>query len=200
MEGVILRLNDKINRLKGLCDPSIIPNFESRDDTWMDVMGYGLIGLLLNRGLFPPPAPDITFLPVSTSTQITRRIASVYLAGPVDHVTKKIKASGWRELAAEALYNHNVATFSPYHAFNGVFEDAVIRINEAVIKECDAAIVYLPKCTYTVGTIFEFVQLCTLGKDVVVWTDLPTTLYFRKATTVVSQLDEAIAEILKLRG
>lgn len=48
--GVLVRLNDKVRRLKNLLQKGESPSNESIEDTWMDVIGYGLIGLMLHRG------------------------------------------------------------------------------------------------------------------------------------------------------
>lgn len=51
--GVVIRLCDKLMRLKGhYMDGREMQN-ESVEDTWMDCIGYGLIGLVCERGLWP---------------------------------------------------------------------------------------------------------------------------------------------------
>jgi hypothetical protein len=44
--GVLVRLNDKINRLKNLFKTQAEANCESIADTWRDITNYGLIGLM----------------------------------------------------------------------------------------------------------------------------------------------------------
>lgn len=51
--GVLVRANDKFERLKNLQGKS--PTNEAVDDTWMDVAGYALIALMLRRGKFTLP-------------------------------------------------------------------------------------------------------------------------------------------------
>lgn len=61
--GVLVRLNDKVERLKNLTHkqeildsaipPQRLPSNESIDDTWMDIATYALIALLLRRGQWP---------------------------------------------------------------------------------------------------------------------------------------------------
>jgi len=49
-KGVIVRLNDKIERLKTLVWNDKSPEHEKVSDTWLDVTNYGIIGLLCHRG------------------------------------------------------------------------------------------------------------------------------------------------------
>ena len=51
--GVLVRLNDKVARLKNL--QGMEAKNETVDDTWMDVAGYALIALMLRRGTFTMP-------------------------------------------------------------------------------------------------------------------------------------------------
>ena len=50
-KGVIVRLNDKIERLKTLVWNDKSPEHEKVSDTWLDVTNYGIIGLMCHRGL-----------------------------------------------------------------------------------------------------------------------------------------------------
>jgi hypothetical protein len=49
-KGVIVRLNDKVERLKTLVWNDRSPEHEKVSDTWLDVTNYGIIGLLCHRG------------------------------------------------------------------------------------------------------------------------------------------------------
>lgn len=48
--GVLVRLSDKLARLRNSKDDF---SDESVADTWLDVVGYGLIGLMIQKGLWP---------------------------------------------------------------------------------------------------------------------------------------------------
>ncbi|MBS3156263.1 DUF1599 domain-containing protein [Candidatus Woesearchaeota archaeon] len=48
-EGIMFRLNDKIIRLKNLLEKNINPPEETIEDTWKDIIGYGIIGLMVRR-------------------------------------------------------------------------------------------------------------------------------------------------------
>ena len=52
--GLMVRLSDKIERLKNLQGRDADPNFESLRDTYMDIAGYAVIGMMLLDGSFPP--------------------------------------------------------------------------------------------------------------------------------------------------
>lgn len=51
--GVLVRLNDKIERLKNLMLNNKEVNNESVYDTWLDIANYGLIGLMCKENLWP---------------------------------------------------------------------------------------------------------------------------------------------------
>ncbi len=48
--GVIVRLNDKVERLKTLVWGGKYPEHEKVTDTWIDIANYGIIGLMCHRG------------------------------------------------------------------------------------------------------------------------------------------------------
>lgn len=51
--GVLVRLNDKIERLKNLMFNGNTAVNESIEDTWIDIGNYGLIGLMCKQDLWP---------------------------------------------------------------------------------------------------------------------------------------------------
>jgi len=51
--GVLIRMNDKFNRLKNLTLNSKSPKNESIEDTWRDISVYATIGLLCYKGKWP---------------------------------------------------------------------------------------------------------------------------------------------------
>ncbi len=51
--GVLVRLSDKIERLARLLMNRKNPKNEPLEDTWVDIMGYGLIGKIINGGNWP---------------------------------------------------------------------------------------------------------------------------------------------------
>lgn len=56
--GLIVRLFDKINRLANLYQQGREPSNESLQDTWLDICGYGLIGMMLSDNTFKLPLED----------------------------------------------------------------------------------------------------------------------------------------------
>lgn len=48
--GVVVRLSDKVERLVNLVQPTVArtPNYESIDDTWLDVAGYAILARMMN--------------------------------------------------------------------------------------------------------------------------------------------------------
>lgn len=57
--GLVVRLFDKLNRLANLYKTGNQPSNESLEDTWKDIMGYGMIGMMLLDDTFKLPLePD----------------------------------------------------------------------------------------------------------------------------------------------
>ena len=57
-QGLVVRLWDKINRLKNLIWNNQRPKNESVEDTLNDIAGYAIIGLMLRRGWFELPMKE----------------------------------------------------------------------------------------------------------------------------------------------
>ena len=53
INGLRVRLHDKLARLNHLVDTGADPQHESLEDTFRDLIGYGAIGLLVMRGDWP---------------------------------------------------------------------------------------------------------------------------------------------------
>lgn len=56
--GIAVRLSDKIARIVNLSKPGKTPNNESIRDTWIDIIGYGLVGLMVHDETFLNPLED----------------------------------------------------------------------------------------------------------------------------------------------
>jgi hypothetical protein len=50
MNGLRVRMHDKLARLNNLVDTGNTPNYESVEDTLIDLANYAIIGLLVQRG------------------------------------------------------------------------------------------------------------------------------------------------------
>jgi len=50
MNGLRVRMYDKLARLNNLVDSGDTPNYESIEDTLLDLANYAIIGLLVQRG------------------------------------------------------------------------------------------------------------------------------------------------------
>jgi hypothetical protein len=50
MNGLRVRMYDKLARLNNMADKSGTPNYESIEDTFIDLANYAIIGLLVQRG------------------------------------------------------------------------------------------------------------------------------------------------------
>lgn len=50
--GVLVRVSDKFERLKNLLTLKGDLNYESIEDSWLDLANYGLIGFMVRKGLW----------------------------------------------------------------------------------------------------------------------------------------------------
>ena len=50
MNGLRVRMYDKLARLNNMADKGGTPNYESIEDTFIDLANYAIIGLLVQRG------------------------------------------------------------------------------------------------------------------------------------------------------
>ena len=50
--SIAVRLNDKLARLANLVQNGKTPKNETLRDTWIDIIGYGLVGLMVNDQTF----------------------------------------------------------------------------------------------------------------------------------------------------
>ena len=53
MHGVLVRLSDKIERLKHLLLNDMTPSNEAIEDTLLDIAGYAIIGRMIQDGRWP---------------------------------------------------------------------------------------------------------------------------------------------------
>ncbi len=56
--GILVRLFDKLSRLSNLLQKKHVPKNESIEDTWSDIVGYGLVALMVRRGYFELPLKE----------------------------------------------------------------------------------------------------------------------------------------------
>lgn len=56
--ALCVRLSDKIARLVNLAGKGLDPGNEALQDTWSDIVGYGLIGMMVLNGEFELPLEE----------------------------------------------------------------------------------------------------------------------------------------------
>lgn len=60
VEGIVIRAHDKVARIRNLLARDVAPDNESLEDSWLDIVGYALIGIMLENGTFELPlATDV---------------------------------------------------------------------------------------------------------------------------------------------
>lgn len=50
--GLMVRMSDKLERLKNLIYKKVTPNNESLEDSFVDLANYAIIGLMVQRGVW----------------------------------------------------------------------------------------------------------------------------------------------------
>ncbi len=56
--GIVIRLNDKMNRLKNLLENNKLPKNESVEDTLRDMIGYAVLLLMMRDGSLDLPLQE----------------------------------------------------------------------------------------------------------------------------------------------
>lgn len=194
-KGVAETIKMKVIRLLSMLSGGIPPKDNSIEDSWRDLVGWSTLGLMVYWKIYPG-------LPLALAVPKEQKIRLVYLAGPIDLVDAE-ESKGWREIAAKALSEHNLCTYSPAHAFNWVGSDLgagkLININYEALKESDALFLYLPERTQTVGSLIELKIASDLKKPIVIWTKLRKSLYLEPFIKE-SVLDKAIERVIALNN
>lgn len=81
MNGLRVRMYDKLARLNNLVDSGDTPNYESIEDTFLDLANYAIIGLLVQRGQWEG-LPDSHEAKKSSSTQRPTDTVSPHINRP----------------------------------------------------------------------------------------------------------------------
>ena len=53
INGLLVRMGDKFERLKHLYSTNTTPNFEAKEDSFKDLANYAIIAIMVERGLWP---------------------------------------------------------------------------------------------------------------------------------------------------
>jgi len=195
-KGVADTVKMKVIRLLNMLNGAIPPKDNSIEDCWRDLAGWSILGAMLYWKTYPG-------LPLAfTRLKKEQKIRLVYLAGPIDFVAKE-ESEGWRVTAAKVFNEHNIAIFSPAHAFKWVGNDSgaqkLININYTALKESDALFLNLPEGTQTVGSLIELKIASDLQKPIVIWTPIRKSLYLEPFIKEPI-LTKAIGRITALNG
>jgi hypothetical protein len=84
MNGLRVRMYDKLARLNNLIDTGDTPNYESIEDTLIDLANYAIIGLLVQRGQWEG-LPNSNGSETKTSSSTQR---------PANSISKQFSSSG----------------------------------------------------------------------------------------------------------
>ena len=84
MNGLRVRMYDKLARLNNLVDTGDTPNYESIEDTLIDLANYAIIGLLVQRGQWEG-LPNLNGSETKTSSSTQR---------PANSISKQFSSAG----------------------------------------------------------------------------------------------------------
>lgn len=160
-DGVLLRMTDKFNRLRTMIGNNSNCVEEPRLDTWRDIVGYGLIGMMLEQSLWPGQDPG--------KKACTPKYQSIYVAGPIDMCND----FNYVDRIMDLLNGNGVDVFFPQLAYKWGKGDGkyIKEVNKAALLASDAVMVCLPDETPTFGTIYELYMALETGKPVAVCND-----------------------------
>jgi hypothetical protein len=97
--GIVVRMSDKIERLKNLEAKGASPANESVMDSWRDLLGYAVIGIMLEMGTYTLPLLDVDHPTSKPTNPLTGpRHDPVYAASNRTPTTAgtHIYPDGWR--------------------------------------------------------------------------------------------------------
>ncbi len=179
MNGVAVRLMDKVARLLNLTEGNTISNFESVEDTLKDISNYAKIGRLLKEGKWQ------------------NKPRMVYLAGPMDCVSVN-EAIEWRVILSEVLNDGGISTFSPTAFRTAKGGEKVTRaINDMAIFHSDLVIANLLSSRPSFGTIREIEYAVQMEKPVIViWPREENIPLYAYDVTVVYDMDGALRKVM----
>lgn len=135
----------------------------------------------------------------------SRRVASCYLAGPIDRVeeadatTKALYLSRRRQLQ-HALVAEGFAVYAPHLGWLGANQQrrpcaAVDAVNRAAISACDVTVAILPRDIVARGTIEDVRQAVDAAKPCVVVSGWPGALVPIEGAITVGSVEEAMATV-----
>lgn len=157
-EGVLLRMADKFNRLRTMIGNKSECTEEPRLDTWRDIVGYGLIGMMLEQGLWPGQSDD------EKLCSHNGKYKSLYIAGPIDMCTD----FSYIHTISDMLADSDVDAFFPQLAYNWGSNDGayIKKVNQIALQSSEAVLVYLPDGVHSIGTIYELHMAIEMGKPI----------------------------------
>jgi len=181
LAGMATRLTDKVSRLRSLVNkPAGEVNFESIEDTLLDILNYSIIARMVEEGSWG-------------------KTTMVYLAGPIDDVSAP-DAVGWRQTTIKMLAERKINAFNPVLAYGISKMDKhamqqIAAIDRNAIKECDVVIANLDEKGLAFGTIREIEYARSLGKRVIVVHPKPLLSAFAHDVEVVVDLTDAVSRL-----
>ena len=205
--GVYTRMKDKFHRLNNIMNGQNPNKTESEEDTWLDIAGYSIIGMMLTKGTWPGQSASLTpemledaLDRISDSVPTTEegQCAGVaaYVAGPTD-----LSNCHWLVSVRDRLMGvKGLSCFYPQHSYTFTDKSGyqfVKDVNMLALSRSSIVIAFLPLLEYTVGTVFEIVMALHQHKKVFVVMDVtPTPIYLSHPDiTVLKNLDQLVDEL-----
>lgn len=196
--GVLVRVYDKVERLRNLLMNNREPSNESLDDTWLDIENYATIARMLRAGIFELPLAE----------EGKKQDFAVYLAGPISDVDIH-EAAAWRREAETKLEAAEIRAYNPLRGKD--LSDPGVKTNldyvEVVERDLhdiycsDIVLVDLRREVKMVGTAMEIAHAKLWGKHVFAFGQAYRENYWIRyhVNRFFGTLDEALKAIVRER-
>lgn len=196
--GVLVRIYDKVERLRNLLMNHREPSNESLDDTWLDIENYATIARMLRAGIFELPLEE----------EVKKQDFAVYLAGPITDLPIE-EAAAWRREAETKLEAAGIRALNPLRGKD--LNDPNVKTNldyrEVVerdlqdIRNSSIVLVDFRKNVNIIGSAMEIAYARMWGKKIFVFGQAYRKHYWVRyhVDRFFDTLDEALEAIVRER-
>lgn len=196
--GVLVRVYDKVERLRNLLVNNREPSNESLDDTWLDIENYATIARMLRAGIFELPLAE----------EVKKQDFAVYLAGPITNLPIE-EAAAWRREAETKLEAAGIRALNPLREKD--LNDPKVKTNldhrEVVerdledIRNSSIVLVDFRKNVNVIGSAMEIAYARMWGKKIFIFGQAYRKHYWVRyhVDRFFDTLDEALEAIVRER-
>lgn len=196
--GVLVRIYDKVERLRNLLMNHREPSNESLDDTWLDIENYATIARMLRAGIFELPLAE----------EVKKQDFAVYLAGPITNLPIE-EAAAWRREAKTKLEAAGIRALNPLrekdlndpNVNTNLDHREVVERDLQDIQNSSIVLVDFRKNVNIIGSAMEIAYARMWGKKIFVFGQAYRKHYWVRyhVDRFFDTLDEALEAIVRER-